>query len=281
MKTSVPQNLGIHTVISSFLSSTVPTSSTTSPNEYNVKKDLVYQGHFGSGILFICYTGGMKTSSFLISRKDSRIVKTFLILLLYIGYGLAIASNVIGNILGSNTYHFSSRVISPVISWVTVLLTILLPFFLYKIWKSKRTITIAIVTILLASFPISLIILDETLSRKNYDRYLQGITLETCVNNKNVYPWGLGYSDWRSCFVTLGECEYIEFGDTYYEKSLEKRCLDNSKKQCPEEHIVNKMPGGERNPDGYYILGGERREGSEFDSDWIKDNCDISTQVVY
>lgn len=58
-------------------------------------------------------------------------------------------------------------------------------------------------------------------------------------------------------------------------------------KICPEEWIVDKMPKIEdpESPNSikseYYILYGQRREVEEFDSVWIKNNCDLEQQVVY
>jgi len=59
---------------------------------------------------------------------------------------------------------------------------------------------------------------------------------------------------------------------------------------CPDEWIVNKMPCAcvtdsceECNdpPREYFIINGERRELSEFDVDWVKENCDVKPQDVY
>ena len=54
-------------------------------------------------------------------------------------------------------------------------------------------------------------------------------------------------------------------------------------KQCPQEWIVNKMPGvydsgGRRE---YFIFNGQRRELTEFDLDWIKANCQVKKQEVW
>ena len=60
---------------------------------------------------------------------------------------------------------------------------------------------------------------------------------------------------------------------------------------CPEEWIDNQFPrlvddegnivdDGPQLPSEYYILNGERREISEFDADWVENNCDILPMVV-
>ena len=59
---------------------------------------------------------------------------------------------------------------------------------------------------------------------------------------------------------------------------------------CPDEMISNQMPcacadddcsGCDNPPRGYYILNRKRKEISEFDSEWVEENCDVKTQVVY
>jgi hypothetical protein len=54
---------------------------------------------------------------------------------------------------------------------------------------------------------------------------------------------------------------------------------------CPDEKIINKMPtdiatkyfGPKRT---YYILDRQRREISEFDNDWIENNCNVTITTV-
>jgi hypothetical protein len=50
---------------------------------------------------------------------------------------------------------------------------------------------------------------------------------------------------------------------------------------CPEQMIMDKMPGTDGSKPAYYILKGERREISEFDDVWVARNCQIPTQTVY
>lgn len=57
---------------------------------------------------------------------------------------------------------------------------------------------------------------------------------------------------------------------------------------CPEMMIDNRMPQiideNSKSPalsSKYYIYKGERREIAEFDTAWVKKNCDVEVQVVY
>lgn len=60
---------------------------------------------------------------------------------------------------------------------------------------------------------------------------------------------------------------------------------------CPEEMIVNEMPGIDRSGEtkneidpmrsSYYILDGERREIDEFDTAYIAENCTVPVTSVY
>ncbi len=54
-------------------------------------------------------------------------------------------------------------------------------------------------------------------------------------------------------------------------------------KECPEEKIINRMPvvGKPDTPTEYYILNGERREINEFDTAWVRKNCEVKETVVY
>ncbi|WP_270090419.1 hypothetical protein [Sphingobacterium sp. SYP-B4668] len=55
-------------------------------------------------------------------------------------------------------------------------------------------------------------------------------------------------------------------------------------RDCPEEKIVNRMPGPPAKGDkdkSYYIYKGKRKNLSEFDSKWIDENCDVKETVVY
>ncbi len=53
---------------------------------------------------------------------------------------------------------------------------------------------------------------------------------------------------------------------------------------CPEEKIVNKIPGppvkGETEKI-YYVYQGKRISPKQFDQEWLKNNCDIKETVVY
>jgi hypothetical protein len=52
-------------------------------------------------------------------------------------------------------------------------------------------------------------------------------------------------------------------------------------KQCPDEMIINNMPGPGEKKTSYYVLKGERKEISEFDEAWVSANCNVPTQAVY
>jgi hypothetical protein len=52
-------------------------------------------------------------------------------------------------------------------------------------------------------------------------------------------------------------------------------------KECPDEMIVNNMPGPGEHPTSYYVVKGTRHEISEFDDAWVAQNCQVPTQAVY
>jgi hypothetical protein len=52
----------------------------------------------------------------------------------------------------------------------------------------------------------------------------------------------------------------------------------NKLKLCPEKWYQNRMPGSGGSE--YFILNSERRELSEFDLNWVKENCNITPEVV-
>lgn len=54
-------------------------------------------------------------------------------------------------------------------------------------------------------------------------------------------------------------------------------------KTCPEAWYENRMPtvGTTTEPREYFVLNGTRRELSEFDVAWVRQNCNIEPQVVY
>ncbi|MFH1425331.1 MAG: hypothetical protein ABIG28_01200 [archaeon] len=58
--------------------------------------------------------------------------------------------------------------------------------------------------------------------------------------------------------------------------------VDGKLRICPDEWIDNQMPGtvGDPLPSQYFIIDGERRELSEFDIDWIEENCGLGVMVV-
>ncbi len=51
---------------------------------------------------------------------------------------------------------------------------------------------------------------------------------------------------------------------------------------CPESWIENREPGGgPAAANQYYILKGQRREITEFDAEWVSENCQLEKGVVY
>ncbi|MES3030823.1 MAG: hypothetical protein V4697_00205 [Patescibacteria group bacterium] len=50
--------------------------------------------------------------------------------------------------------------------------------------------------------------------------------------------------------------------------------------ECPDEMIVNRMPGTEPQS-SYYIKNGERKEIADYDASWVKNNCTVPTQEVF
>ncbi len=96
-------------------------------------------------------------------------------------------------------------------------------------------------------------------------------------NKKTIYTLSLA-----AILVIVGICVII-FGNGFGN--------DRGLRVCPEEMIVNEMPGidrsGETESDidpmrtSYYILGGERREIDEFDTAYIAENCTVPVSSVY
>ncbi len=72
-----------------------------------------------------------------------------------------------------------------------------------------------------------------------------------------------------------------------FQKSTNKHGL----RTCPEEMIVNEMPGIDRSGQtvdekiptrsSYYILNGERKEVDEFDTVYIAENCTVPVTSAY
>lgn len=53
-------------------------------------------------------------------------------------------------------------------------------------------------------------------------------------------------------------------------------------RECPDIHVIDKMPGTDVNDEGrqYYIVEGERAEIRDFDGAWVDENCDVEVQEV-
>ena len=60
-------------------------------------------------------------------------------------------------------------------------------------------------------------------------------------------------------------------------------CPEDCPKDCPDEWIVDAMPGiyDKNESREYFILDGERHELSEYDVDWVEENCGLEKQTVY
>ena len=49
---------------------------------------------------------------------------------------------------------------------------------------------------------------------------------------------------------------------------------------CPDELIVNEMPGPGMEAEAYYIQDGKRVEVTAYDSAWVEENCEVPVQTV-
>ena len=52
---------------------------------------------------------------------------------------------------------------------------------------------------------------------------------------------------------------------------------------CPDEWVVNKMPGviDETAREEYFIVNGERQETSKYDYAWVTENCNLQPTEVF
>jgi len=50
---------------------------------------------------------------------------------------------------------------------------------------------------------------------------------------------------------------------------------------CPDEKIINKMPGPGSGDSSYYIKDGVRKEIIHYDAAWVAANCNVPVQEVY
>jgi hypothetical protein len=51
-------------------------------------------------------------------------------------------------------------------------------------------------------------------------------------------------------------------------------------RECPDQKVINAMPGTEPRP-SYYVRNGQRREISEYDAAWVAKNCFVPEETVY
>ncbi|ODT34927.1 MAG: hypothetical protein BGN92_01475 [Sphingobacteriales bacterium 41-5] len=63
--------------------------------------------------------------------------------------------------------------------------------------------------------------------------------------------------------------------------------LSGKLRECPERFFEDRMPqiidpkNPNKTPRAYFIYKGQRRELSEFDTAWVRKNCNVEKQVVY
>lgn len=59
-------------------------------------------------------------------------------------------------------------------------------------------------------------------------------------------------------------------------------CTTAKIQDCPDEKIINRMPGPGSTVNEYYIYKGKRYELTDFDQEWLTTNCPyIKVQEVY
>lgn len=67
------------------------------------------------------------------------------------------------------------------------------------------------------------------------------------------------------------------------EQTNEPKIVNGLIQDCPEELIINGMPSvspKQKINNRYYIYKGERKEINEFDSVWVKKNCNVKEMFV-
>ena len=118
-----------------------------------------------------------------------------------------------------------------------------------------------------------------------------------------IYEAPDGYCDGPGCsepFLAIATRKnttiyIVEFKGDIQINNIEKEILSTFKfiststnstqllKVCPDEWVQDDMPTvmGLPKDRQYYILEGKRRELSEFENEWIKNNCDLEKQIVY
>jgi len=52
-------------------------------------------------------------------------------------------------------------------------------------------------------------------------------------------------------------------------------------RECPDEKIINRMPGPDSTGSEYYVVKGERKEVADYDAMWVAQNCQVAEQTVY
>ena len=62
--------------------------------------------------------------------------------------------------------------------------------------------------------------------------------------------------------------------------STQTNSSSNLIQDCPDEKVINSMPGL-NSKEVYYVYKGERREIEEFDAEWLKKSCTIKVTEVF
>lgn len=84
----------------------------------------------------------------------------------------------------------------------------------------------------------------------------------------------------KAIYFVLGIILFASCGNVKEQKD------DGLIRDCPDEKIVDKMPKiiaeGEANmPNTYFIYQGERKELTDFDLDWVNENCNVEETEVH
>lgn len=89
-------------------------------------------------------------------------------------------------------------------------------------------------------------------------------------NHKKLMRWALGLGFVAAVIIAIAFVQ-SERQVKNHEVALE----------CPDEKIVNRMPGPGSSGSEYYIKNGERKEISDYDAAWVSANCNVPVQEVF
>ncbi len=89
--------------------------------------------------------------------------------------------------------------------------------------------------------------------------------------------------NWQLIIITLFLTSYYVSHETYNETNEYIYVEDEHKdpdliRDCPEQKIINAMPG---NRSIYDIYKGQKRAIREFDTEWVKAFCKVKTTKLY